>query len=167
MQIFSAFPDAPQCSFVVAQHMPAGFTRGFAERIDRLTRLRAIESEGGENLLPGTVLIAPGGKHLEFENAGGDVVTKLVSADDRDKYTPSVDRLFQSAAKCFGSDVLAVVLTGMGDDGAASLLEMRNAGAFTVAQDEATSVVYGMPREAHASTMASDSSRLAAIGFSQ
>jgi two-component system chemotaxis response regulator CheB len=148
MQIFSAFPNAPQCSFVVAQHMPAGFTRGFAERIDRLTRLRAIESEGGETLSPGTVLIAPGGKHLEFENTGGDVVTKLVATEDRDKYTPSVDRLFESAAKHLGADLLAVVLTGMGDDGRSGVRSVNLAGGSVIAESESTAVIFGMPQQA-------------------
>jgi two-component system chemotaxis response regulator CheB len=148
MQIFSAFPDAPQCSFVVAQHMPAGFTRGFAERIDRLTQLRAVESEGGEILSPGTVLIAPGGKHLEFESAGGDVVTKLIAAEDRDKYTPSVDRLFESAAKHLGADLLAVVLTGMGDDGRSGVRSVNLAGGSVIAESESTAVIFGMPQQA-------------------
>ena len=148
MQIFSAFPDAPQCSFVVAQHMPAGFTRGFAERIDRLTRLRAIESEGGEILSPGTVLIAPGGKHLEFESTGGDVVTKLIAAEDQDKYSPSVDRLFESAAKHLGADLLAVVLTGMGDDGRSGVRSVNLAGGSVIAESESTAVIFGMPQQA-------------------
>jgi two-component system chemotaxis response regulator CheB len=148
MQIFSAFPEAPQCSFVVAQHMPAGFTRGFAERIDRLTRLRAIESEGGEILSPGTVLIAPGGKHLEFESTGGDVVAKLIAAEDRDKYTPSVNRLFESAAKHLGADLLAVVLTGMGDDGRSGVRSVNLAGGSVIAESESTAVIFGMPQQA-------------------
>ncbi len=148
MQIFSAFSDPPQCSFVVAQHMPAGFTRGFAERIDRLTRLRAVEAEGGETLSPGTVLIAPGGKHLEFESTEGRVVTRLVAANDRDKYTPSVDRLFESAAKHLGADLLAVVLTGMGDDGRSGVRSVRLAGGSVIAESESTAVIFGMPQQA-------------------
>jgi len=148
MQIFSAFAEAPQCSFVVAQHMPAGFTRGFADRIDRLTQLRAIEAEGGETLSPGTVLIAPGGKHLEFENVKGDVVTKLVSVRDRDKYTPSVDRMFESAAKHLGADLLAVVLTGMGDDGQSGIRTVSLAGGSVIAESESTAVIFGMPQQA-------------------
>jgi two-component system chemotaxis response regulator CheB len=148
MQIFGAFPDAPQCSFVVAQHMPAGFTRGFAERIDRLTRLRAIEAEGGEVLSPGTVLIAPGGKHLEFESTRGVVVTKLLAADDRDKYTPSVDRLFESAAKHLGTDLIAVVLTGMGDDGRSGVRSVNMVGGSVIAESESTAVIFGMPQQA-------------------
>jgi two-component system chemotaxis response regulator CheB len=148
MQIFSAFADAPQCSFAVAQHMPEKFTRGFAERIDRLTRLRAIEAEGGEILSPGTVLIAPGGKHLEFESIGGRVVTKLIAADERDKYTPSVDRLFESAAKHLGTDLLAVVLTGMGDDGRLGVHSVNLAGGSVIAESESTAVIFGMPQQA-------------------
>ena len=148
MQLFSAFPDAPRCSFVVAQHMPAGFTRGFAERIDRLTRLRAIEAEGGEALSPGTVLIAPGGKHLEFESSGGRVVARLIAADDRDRYTPSVDRMFESAAKHLGKDLLAVVLTGMGDDGRLGVRSVNLAGGSVIAESDSTAVVFGMPQQA-------------------
>jgi len=148
MQIFSAFPDAPKCSFAIAQHMPAKFTRGFAERIDRLTQLRAIEAEGGEVVSPGTVLIAPGGKHLEFESTRGGIVTKLIAADERDKYTPSVDRLFESAAKHFGANLLAVVLTGMGDDGQSGVRSVNLAGGSVIAESESTAVIFGMPRQA-------------------
>jgi len=148
MQVFSAFPVAPQCSFVVAQHMPAGFTRGFAERIDRLTRLRAVEAEGGEPLSPGTVLIAPGGKHLELESRAGRIVTRLVATDTRDKYTPSVDRLFESAAKHVGADLLAVVLTGMGDDGRSGVRSVNLAGGQVIAEAESTAVIFGMPQQA-------------------
>lgn len=148
MKIFGAFSDAPRCSFAVAQHMPAGFTRGFAERIDRLTRLRAHEAQGGERLSPGTVLIAPGGKHLEFESFRGGVVTKLTDADDRDKYAPSVDRLFESAAKHLGADLLAVVLTGMGDDGKSGVRSVNLAGGSVIAESESTAVIFGMPQQA-------------------
>jgi two-component system chemotaxis response regulator CheB len=148
MQIFGAFSNAPQCSFAVAQHMPAGFTRGFAERIDRLTQLRALEAEGGEVLTPGTVLIAPGGKHLEFESSREGVVTKLTASDDRDKYAPSVDRLFESAAKHLGEDLLAVVLTGMGDDGRAGVRSVSLAGGSVIAESESSAVIFGMPQQA-------------------
>jgi two-component system chemotaxis response regulator CheB len=148
MQIFGAFPDAPQCSFVVAQHMPSGFTRGFAERIDRLTQLRASEAEGGEILSPGTVLIAPGGKHLEFDRAGERVITKLVAAKEQDKYMPSVDRLFESAAKHLGANILAVVLTGMGDDGRSGIRSVNQAGGSVIAESESTAVIFGMPQQA-------------------
>lgn len=148
MKIFGAFSDAPQCSFVVAQHMPAGFTRGFAERIDRLTRLHAREAEGGDRLSPGSVLIAPGGKHLEFEGSRAGVVTRLVDVTDRDKYAPSVDRLFDSAAKHLGEDLLAVVLTGMGDDGRSGVRSVKLAGGRVIAESESTAVIFGMPQQA-------------------
>ncbi len=148
MQLFSSFSEPPRSSFVVAQHMPAGFTRGFAERIDRLTRLRAIEAEGGEPLSPGTVMIAPGGKHLELESIGGRVVTKLAAVSERDKYVPSVDRLFESSAKHVGVDLLAIVLTGMGDDGRSGVEAVSRAGGSVIAESEETAVIFGMPRQA-------------------
>jgi two-component system chemotaxis response regulator CheB len=148
MQIFGAFPEAPPCAFLVAQHMPEGFTRGFADRLDRLTPFRAMEAKGGEVPLPGTILVAPGGSHLELENSGSGVVTRVVPQMQADKYTPSVDRLFRSAAKCFGSDVLAVVLTGMGDDGRKGVESVKDAGGTVIAESEDTAVIFGMPQQA-------------------
>lgn len=148
MQIFGAFPEAPRCAFLVAQHMPEGFTRGFAERLDRLTPLHAIEARGGEVPQPGTILVAPGGSHLELENSEGIVATRVVEQRGRDKYTPSVDKLFESAAKCFGTDVLAVVLTGMGDDGRKGVAAVSEAGGKVIAESEETAVIFGMPQQA-------------------
>jgi two-component system chemotaxis response regulator CheB len=148
MQIFGAFAETPACGFVVAQHMPAGFTRGFAERLDRLTPFHALEASGGEEPLPGTVLVAPGGQHLELENVGHRVVTRIVASTPRDKYTPSVDRLFQSAAKHVGSDLMAVVLTGMGDDGRLGVRAVKDAGGSVLAESENTAVIFGMPLQA-------------------
>jgi len=99
-------------------------------------------------LSPGTVLIAPGGKHLEFESSGGRVVARLIAADDRDRYTPSVDRMFESAAKHLGKDLLAVVLTGMGDDGRSGVRSVNLAGGSVIAESESTAVVFGMPQQA-------------------
>jgi two-component system chemotaxis response regulator CheB len=93
-------------------------------------------------------LIAPGGKHLEFESTGGDVVAKLIAAEDRDKYTPSVNRLFESAAKHLGADLLAVVLTGMGDDGRSGVRSVNLAGGSVIAESESTAVIFGMPQQA-------------------
>jgi two-component system chemotaxis response regulator CheB len=147
VQIFGAFTEAPPCTFLVAQHMPAGFTRGFAERLDRLTPLRVREAENGEELEPGTALIAPGGCHLELEMRGPRVVTRLDSEVESAKYVPSVDRLFASAAKQFGQKLLAIVLTGMGDDGRRGACQVKAAGGRVIAESEETAVIYGMPKQ--------------------
>ncbi len=148
MQIFGAYSEAPNCAFLVAQHMPAGFTRGFADRMDRLTPMHAAEAKGGEALVPGTILVAPGGKHMELETAGGRTVTRIVASRSDDKYTPSVDRLFETAAKEVGTGLLAVVLTGMGDDGRAGVLAVSQNGGTVIAESEETAVVFGMPQQA-------------------
>jgi two-component system chemotaxis response regulator CheB len=147
MQTFGAFTDVPPCAFFVAQHMPTGFTRGFAERLDRLTPFKVREAIGGESPEPGTVLIAPGGHHLEFESRGNRVVTAIQADEGRDRYTPSVDRLFASAAKRYGDRVLAVVLTGMGDDGREGACQVKAAGGRVIAESEETAVIYGMPKQ--------------------
>ena len=148
MQIFGAFVEAPPVPIVVCQHMPEGFTRGFAERIDRLTPFAAREAGDGDVPEPGLVLVAPGGTHLEFERVRHRTVTKLVPAGPGDKYAPEVDRLFASAAKHWGSGLLAVVLTGMGDDGRDGVRAVKQAGGRVVAESEQTAVVFGMPQQA-------------------
>jgi two-component system chemotaxis response regulator CheB len=148
MQIFGAFSEAPACAFLVAQHMPEGFTRSFAERLDRLTPLRAAEAQGGEEPAPGSILVAPGGHHLELEGIGRRVVTRLVAKGRGDKYTPSVDRLFESASKHFGADLTAVVLTGMGDDGRKGVCAVKNGGGNVIAESEDSAVIFGMPQKA-------------------
>jgi two-component system chemotaxis response regulator CheB len=148
MQIFSAFTQAPACAFAVAQHMPPGFTRSFAERLDRLTSLRAREARSGEVLESGSVLIAPGGSHLELVAGLGRIVTRVSPSEVSDKYAPSVDRLFESAAKHFGSELTAVVLTGMGDDGRRGALAVHEAGGLVLAESEETAVIFGMPQQA-------------------
>jgi two-component system chemotaxis response regulator CheB len=148
MQVFGSFAEAPPCAFLVAQHMPAGFTQGFADRLDRLTPMRAWEARGGEVPEPGTILVAPGGSHLELESVAGRVETRLAAPGRRDKYTPSVDRLFESAAKHFGRDLLAIVLTGMGDDGRAGVCAVKAAAGVVIAESEETAVIFGMPRQA-------------------
>lgn len=147
MQILGAFPTAPGCSVLIAQHMPAGFTAGFAERLDRLTPFAAAEAAGGEELVPGRVLVAPGGRHLELESVAGRVRTRIVEDTPGDKYAPSADRLFASAAKHFGADLLGIVLTGMGDDGRDGALAIRAAGGSVVAESEESAVIFGMPRQ--------------------
>ncbi len=148
MQIFGSFAEAPPFAFVVAQHMPVGFTRSFAERVDRLTSLRAVEAQGGEEPRRGTVLIAPGGGHLEFDSRRGRVVTRVVSRKPGDRYAPSIDRLFESAAKHFGSALLAIVLTGMGDDGRRGVASVSEYGGSVVAESADTAVIFGMPQQA-------------------
>ena len=147
VQVFGAFTVAPPCTFLVAQHMPAGFTRGFAERLDRLTPLRVWEAQGGEELEPGTAMIAPGGHHLELELVGSRVLTRLDSKPEPERFTPSVDRLFASAAKQFGENLLAIVLTGMGDDGREGACQVKQAGGRVIAESEETAVIYGMPKQ--------------------
>jgi two-component system chemotaxis response regulator CheB len=128
--------------------MPEGFTRGFAERLDRLTHVKAREAGGGETLERGLVLVAPGGHHLEFESRGAGVLTRLAGRTPEDKYAPSVDRMFESAAKHFGQDLLAVVLTGMGDDGRRGVRAVRASGGTVIAESEDTAVIFGMPQQA-------------------
>jgi two-component system chemotaxis response regulator CheB len=128
--------------------MPRGFTRGFAERLDRLTVFSVREAEGGEVPTGGSVFIAPGGCHLELESRQGRIVTRVCPSTDADKYAPSVDRLFASAAKHFGPDVLAIVLTGMGDDGCRGSRNVKECGGNVIAESEETAVIFGMPRQA-------------------
>lgn len=139
-------PDCP--GILIAQHMPEGFTKSFATRLDNLCRISVCEAAGGERILPGHAYIAPGHSHLLVKRSGANFVTELSQADPVNRHRPSVDVLFRSAAKVAGPNAIGVILTGMGKDGAAGLLEMKQAGAHTVAQNEATCVVYGMPREA-------------------
>lgn len=138
--------DSP--GIVIAQHMPPGFTRSFAERLDKLCDIKVVEAKGGERILPGHAFIAPGHAHLLLRRSGANYVTELSNADPVNRHRPSVDVLFKSAAESAGQNAIGIILTGMGRDGAQGLAEMHNAGSFTVAQSEETCVVYGMPREA-------------------
>ena len=133
---------------LIAQHMPETFTRSFAARLDGLARLRVKEAAHGERVLPGHVYIAPGHSHLLLKRSGPGYVTELSQDPPVNRHRPSVDVLFRSAANGAGANALGVILTGMGKDGAAGMLEMKQAGAWNVAQDEATCVVFGMPKEA-------------------
>jgi two-component system chemotaxis response regulator CheB len=148
LRLLGAFPEQPPCAFVVAQHMPAGFTRSFAERLDRLTALRVREAQGGEEVAPGQVLVAPGEHHLEFEWAAGRPLARVLPRAESDRYAPAVDRMFESAAKSFGAGLLAVVLTGMGDDGRRGVVAVKSAGGTVVAEAEETAVIFGMPEQA-------------------
>ena len=139
-------PDCP--GILVTQHMPEAFTKSFAERLDKLSRIAVKEAAHGERVLPGHAYIAPGHSHLLLKRSGANYVTELSQAPPVNRHRPSVDVLFRSAANYAGSNAVGVILTGMGKDGAAGMLEMKNAGACTFAQDEATCVVFGMPKEA-------------------
>ena len=133
---------------VIVQHMPAAFTKAFADRLNTVSELTVKEAEDGDRVLDGRCLIAPGGKHLVVKRSGAQYYVSVVSAPPVNRHCPSVDVLFRSVARTAGRNALGIILTGMGDDGAAGLLEMHESGAATIAQDEASSVVFGMPKEA-------------------
>ncbi len=148
MRIFGSLVEPPPVAVIVSQHMPEGFTKGFAERVDRLTPVRTREAANGDEPRPGTMLIAPGGYHLEFEHERGRAVARLVPKQPTDKYAPSVDRMLTSAAKHYGSELMAVILTGMGDDGRRGVVAVKQAGGTVIAESEETAVIFGMPQQA-------------------
>ena len=133
---------------VIVQHMPEKFTAEFANRLNRLCQINVKEAQSNDRVVPGAALIAPGGRHLLLRRNGAQYFVEVMNGPLVNRHRPSVDVLFRSVAKAAGANALGVIMTGMGDDGAAGLLEMRNAGALTLAQDEESCVVYGMPREA-------------------
>jgi two-component system chemotaxis response regulator CheB len=138
--------DAP--GVLVTQHMPEAFTRSFAARLDALCQITVKEATCGERVLPGHAYIAPGHSHLLLKRNGANYVTQLSQADPVNRHRPSVDVLFRSAAECAAKNAIAIILTGMGKDGAAGMLELHRTGAHTYAQDEQSCVVFGMPKEA-------------------
>jgi two-component system chemotaxis response regulator CheB len=133
---------------VIVQHMPEQFTAAFAHRLNTLCQIEVKEAQTADRVMPGRALIAPGGKHLLLRRNGAQYFVEIMDGPLVNRHRPSVDVLFRSVAKCAGANALGVIMTGMGDDGAAGLLEMRKAGAQTVAQDEESCVVFGMPKEA-------------------
>jgi two-component system chemotaxis response regulator CheB len=133
---------------VIVQHMPVHFTAAFATRLDGVCPMNVREAVDGDVVVPGVALIAPGGKHMVLQRSGARYVARVKDGPPVHHQRPAVDVLFQSVARHAGRNAIGVLLTGMGADGARGLLAMREAGAHTIAQDEATSVVYGMPREA-------------------
>lgn len=139
-------PDSP--AVLIVQHMPAGFTRSFAQRLNGLCRLTVKEAEHGERVLPGYVYIAPGDQHLLLARSGANYVAHLSQDPPVNRHRPSVDVLFDSAAQHAGKNAIGVILTGMGKDGARGMLRMRDAGAYNLAQDEHSCIVFGMPKEA-------------------
>jgi two-component system, chemotaxis family, protein-glutamate methylesterase/glutaminase len=147
-EVLTALPVAT-CGIVIVQHMPEKFTASFAQRLDSLCEMEVKEAADGDAVLRGRVLIAPGGaSHTLLERSGARYYVSVREGPLVSRHRPSVDVLFRSAARSAGANAVGVIMTGMGDDGARGMKEMKDAGAFTIAQDEATSVVFGMPREA-------------------
>lgn len=139
-------PDCP--AVVITQHMPPGFTKSYATRLDGLCKVRVAEARDGERILPGHAYIAPGGLHLSVERSGANYIARVRDGEPVNRHKPSVEVLFKSAARVVGPNALGLMLTGMGADGATAMREMRDAGSYNFVQDEASCVVFGMPREA-------------------
>ena len=133
----------------IVQHMPEGFTRSFSNSLDQISRLSVKEAENGDKLYRGRVLIAPGNKHMLLKRVGKEYFVEIKEGPLVNRHRPSVDVLFRSAARYAGNNAIGVILTGMGNDGARGMKEMHDAGAHTIAQDEQSCVVYGMPKEAY------------------
>jgi len=155
-------PDAP--GVLITQHMPPGFTRSYAARLDGLCRIRVAEAVDGERVLPGHAYIAPGGLHLSVERSGANYIARVRDGEPVNRHKPSVEVLFDSAARVAGRNALGVMLTGMGADGARAMRAMRDAGSWNICQDEASCIVFGMPREAIAHGAADEVLPLAQIG---
>jgi two-component system chemotaxis response regulator CheB len=147
-------PDSP--AVLITQHMPPGFTRSYAARLDGLCKIRVAEARDGDRILPGHAYIAPGGLHLSVERSGANYLARVQDGDPVNRHKPSVEVLFKSAAREVGPNALALMLTGMGADGAKAMKEMRDAGSYNYVQDEASCVVFGMPREAIAAGAADE-----------
>lgn len=133
---------------VLVQHMPEKFTAMFAERLNSICEIEVREARNGDRVVPGRALIAPGGRHMMLKRSGAQYVVEVVDGPLVNRHKPSVDVLFRSVAKFAGANALGIIMTGMGDDGARGMKEMHDAGAQTIAQDEASCVVFGMPKEA-------------------
>jgi two-component system chemotaxis response regulator CheB len=133
---------------VVVQHMPEMFTEAFAQRLNSLCEIEVLEAKNNDRVIPGRALIAPGGKHMMVKRSGAQYHVEVVEGPLVNRHRPSVDVLFRSVAKFAGKNALGIIMTGMGDDGARGLKEMRDAGAYTLGENEETCVVYGMPKEA-------------------
>ena len=146
-RVVRQFPaDMP--GVVIVQHMPAGFTKHFAEGLNQVCEMDVMEAKTGDRVMQGRILIAPGGKHMRVRRSGGIYLVDCQEGENVNGHCPSVDVLFDSVARYVGANAVGVVLTGMGADGANGLLEMKRAGARTLVQDETTSVVFGMPKVA-------------------
>ena len=148
MQIFKSIPDNFPSSLLVVQHMPEGFTRAFAERLNMTSALTVKEAEDGDRVLPGCGYIAPGNQHISIEEKNRERFIRVYQGDKVSGHRPSIDVLFNSMAVTAGSDTIGVIMTGMGKDGAEGILRIKEAGGYTMAQNEETSIVYGMNRVA-------------------
>lgn len=146
--IFSSFEKSYPFTIVVAQHMPAGFTKAFAERLNRISPFTVREASDGDLVEAGVAFIAPGGFNMVLEKSGKDIKIRVMEAASEERYLPSADTLFKSSASVYGSRMLAVVMTGMGNDGSKGIVEVKKRGGKVLAESEHTAVVYGMPREA-------------------
>ncbi|MFZ4528426.1 MAG: protein-glutamate methylesterase/protein-glutamine glutaminase [Undibacterium curvum] len=133
---------------VIVQHMPEKFTAAFAERLNKICEIEVLEAKNGDRVIDGRALVAPGGKHMQLKRSGAQYHVEITDGPPVNRHKPSVDVLFRSVARSAGANALGIIMTGMGDDGALGMLDMHNAGAETIAQDEKSCVVYGMPREA-------------------
>ncbi|PJE01616.1 MAG: chemotaxis response regulator protein-glutamate methylesterase [Leptospira sp.] len=147
-QVLSKCDKAKTPGILIVQHMPEMFTKSFAKRLNDICEIEVREAVDGERVLPGHALIAPGNRHMQVKRSGAQYVAVVSDGPLVNRHRPSVDVLFRSVAKEAGKNARGIIMTGMGDDGAAGLLEMRRMGAFTIAQNEETSVVFGMPKEA-------------------
>ncbi|MFN3861412.1 MAG: chemotaxis response regulator protein-glutamate methylesterase [Roseateles sp.] len=146
--------DSP--AVVITQHMPPGFTKSYAARLDGLCKIRVKEAQDGERILPGHGYIAPGGLHLTVERSGANYIARVQDGEPINRHKPSVEALFLSAARVVGPNAIGIMLTGMGADGARAMKVMKDAGAYNYCQDEASCVVFGMPREAIAAGAADE-----------
>ena len=147
-RLLEALAAEPTPCVLVCQHMPSQFTRAFAERLDKIGPFNVSEAKEGDRLQPGQVYIAPGGRHMQLVERDGRLVLKTSETTEKDRYVPSADQLFESVAKTLGAKALAVVLTGMGSDGALGVRAVSKAGGEVWAESEETAVVFGMPQEA-------------------
>ena len=146
--LLSSITDPLPLGIAISQHMPPVFTRAFAERLNKFCALEVKEAQTGDLMLPGRVLIAPGGKNLTFQVRAGNVVALVEDPPPNQRYTPSVDVMFKSASDVFGANLLGVVLTGMGNDGARGVERIKEQGGQVLAESEESSIVFGMPKEA-------------------
>ncbi len=151
--IFSAFPEDLPFSLVVSQHMPPGFTRTFAERLNRTSAFEVTEARDGDPVRAGCALIAPGGRNMVFQRTDGEVTVRLLDPEPGENYLPSVDRMFRSGAEVFGPQLLGVVLTGMGNDGSLGVRAIKGSGGQVLSEAEESAVIFGMPRAAMATGM--------------